>query len=119
MNNSKLIKKMLRNKENFVRCQLIEFSPFDGDRILGEYKTFGLLKQAELQWKKQIVDEYGSQHVMMMDLPAIKFRVVIFNKHEDPLHAFYFHDIEELRAFLIGGFDGVVNFDAIIKVENE
>jgi hypothetical protein len=117
MNSAKLIKKMLRNKENFVRAQLIEFGPFGGDRILGEYKTFGLLKQAELNWKKQIVDEYGPQHVMMMDLPTIKFRIVILNKYEDPLHALYFHDIEDLREFLIGGFDGIVKVEGEVEGE--
>ena len=108
MNENKKIKKLLRNRQNVVTCDLEEYDCWGGDRLIGSYKTFGLLQQADSQWRVRMREEYGSTWEVIMDLPRVYYAVRINGPDGVELYARRFWRLEEVREFLIGGFDGIV-----------
>lgn len=108
MNKGKRIKKLLRNQKNRVVVELVESDPWGGDRVLGEFKTFGTLHREALLWKQKLREVHGPSVDFMMDLPTLIFRLSIVDPEGVCLHREVFHGLQVLKEFLIGGFDGIL-----------
>jgi hypothetical protein len=111
VNRAKHIKKLLRDHGNRVAVEMVETDQWGGDRVLGEFKTFGTLHREALLWRQRRQDTYGPPVDFMMDLPMLIFHMSIYNPEGTVLHREVFHDLDVLKKFLIGGFDGVVSND--------
>ena len=112
MNRAKHIKKLLRNSENRVAVELVETDPWGGDRVLGEFKTFGTLQREALLWKQRLREAHGPSVDFMMDLPTLIFHLSICDREGVVLHREVFHGLDVLKGFLVGGFDGVLPGEA-------
>ena len=108
MNRAKHIKKLLRNRENRVAVELVETDPWGGDRVLGEFKTFGTLQREVLLWRQRLREAHDPSVDLMMDLPSLLFYLSIYDREGAVLHCEVFHGLDVLQEFLIGGFDGVL-----------
>lgn len=112
MNKAKRVKKLLRNPENRVVVEMVEMDPWGGDRVLGEFRTFGTLHREALLWRQRLREAHGPSVDFMMDLPSLVFRLSIVDREGGHLHREVFHDLQVLKEFLIGGFDGILPLES-------
>ena len=107
-NEAKKIKKFLRNKDNKVVVKLVETDPWGGDRVLTTTLTYGNLVRETLLWEQKFKQDYGCLPGIVMDAPSLIYLLTIENKEGEELYKRTFWKKEEIKEFLIGGFDGVV-----------
>lgn len=53
-------------------------------------------------------EHYGPSVDFMMDTPSLVFHLYIVNKEGEQIYREIFHDKEDVKDFLIGGFDGII-----------
>ena len=106
MNETKKIKKFLRNKDNKVVVKLVETDPWGGDRVLTTAQTYGNLVRETLLWEQEFKQKYGTPPGLVMDAPYLLYLLTIESKEGEQLYERAFWKKEEVRDFLIGGFDG-------------
>ena len=107
-NEAKKIKKFLRNKDNKVVVKLVETDPWGGNRVLTTTQTYGNLVRETLLWEQKFKQDYGTFPGIIMDAPSLIYLLTIENKEGEELYKRTFWKKEEIKEFLIGGFDGVV-----------
>jgi hypothetical protein len=107
-NEAKKIKKILRNKDNKVSVKVVETDCWGGDRVLTSTTTYGNLVRETLLWEQEFKQKYGTPPGLVMDAPYLLYLLTVESKEGEQLYERTFWKKEEVRDFLIGGFDGVL-----------
>ena len=114
MKEAKKIKKFLRNEDNKVIMKLAETDPWNGERVLATVETYYDLYTEDLRWRQKNKCYEGC-----MDAPSLKYLLTIENKEGEEIYKKTFWKIEEVKDFLLWGFEGIVRssiFDKVTKV---
>jgi len=107
-NEAKKVKKILRNKDNKVSVKVVETDCWGGDRVFSSTTTYYNLVRETLLWEQEFKQKYGTPPGLVMDAPYLLYLLTIESKEGEQLYERTFWKKEEVRDFLIGGFDGVL-----------
>jgi len=100
MNETKKLKKFLRNKDNKVIVKIVETDPWCGDKVLTTTLTYGNLVRETLLWEQKFKQDYGTFPGLVMDAPSLIYLLTIENKEGEELYKRTFWKKEETREFL-------------------